>query len=143
MSFEHAFAGLGMVTPLASGVESTWRRLIAKECGVRALRAEDLKVAGLQNVDALQLLGQMPSQVVAAVPHGSATDEFDSATWLQGKVCFRFVRKFWKHKSDGVFRSKLYPNSSYKKSPAYCLCSSLYTKIAFVLTRCFVLMKSG
>lgn len=74
-----------MVTPLASGVESTWRRLIAKECGVRALRAEDLNVAGLQNVDALQLLGQMPSQVVAAVPHGSATDEFDSATWLQGK----------------------------------------------------------
>lgn len=78
--------GLGMVTPLASGVELTWQRLLAKQSGARALRPEDLKVTGLQPHDLLlELLAQMPSQVVAGVPYGSAPGEFDAALWLQGK----------------------------------------------------------
>ncbi|MEQ8370327.1 MAG: beta-ketoacyl-ACP synthase II [Alphaproteobacteria bacterium] len=44
--------GLGMVTPLAAGVEATWQRLIAGESGIRAIETFDVsdiasKIAGL------------------------------------------------------------------------------------------------
>ncbi|NBT85726.1 MAG: beta-ketoacyl-[acyl-carrier-protein] synthase II [Alphaproteobacteria bacterium] len=44
--------GLGMVNPLASGVEATWRRLIASESGIRTINTFDtsdlpVKIAGL------------------------------------------------------------------------------------------------
>ena len=35
---------LGMVTPLGCGVDTTWKRLVGGECGVRALSLEDLKM---------------------------------------------------------------------------------------------------
>lgn len=44
--------GLGMVSPLANGAESTWRRLIASESGIRTINTFDtsdlpVKIAGL------------------------------------------------------------------------------------------------
>ncbi|KAH9624920.1 hypothetical protein KSS87_004196 [Heliosperma pusillum] len=38
--------GLGMVTPLGCGVDTTWKRLIDGECGVRGITANDLKLDG-------------------------------------------------------------------------------------------------
>eukprot|EP01018_Ginkgo_biloba_P035244 Gb_05560 [translate_table: standard] len=63
--------GLGMVTPLGSGVEASWQRLIDGGCGVRALCAEDLKMDGFEKATMLHTLQQLPSQVVAAVPCGT------------------------------------------------------------------------
>ncbi|WMV38934.1 hypothetical protein MTR67_032319 [Solanum verrucosum] len=39
---------VGMVTPLGCGVETTWKRLIEGECGVRAICADDLKMNGFE-----------------------------------------------------------------------------------------------
>ena len=77
-----------MVTPLGNGVKLSWERLLAKHSGIRSLKIEDLKVHGLpQSEDALlDLLSQMPSRVVGAVPYGSSAGEFDSQQWLKGKV---------------------------------------------------------
>ncbi|OMP03162.1 hypothetical protein CCACVL1_02525 [Corchorus capsularis] len=36
--------GLGMVTPLGCGVETTWKHLIQGKCGIRAVTPEDLKM---------------------------------------------------------------------------------------------------
>lgn len=41
-------SGVGMVTPLGCGVETTWKRLIEGECGVRAICADDLKMNGFE-----------------------------------------------------------------------------------------------
>ncbi len=49
--------GLGMVSPLASGVEATWRRLIAGESA--AARVESFNVSDL------------PCQIAAQVPLGT------------------------------------------------------------------------
>ncbi|KAH0656107.1 hypothetical protein KY285_030989 [Solanum tuberosum] len=40
--------GTGMVTPLGCAVETTWKRLIEGECGVRAICADDLKMNGFE-----------------------------------------------------------------------------------------------
>eukprot|EP00249_Psilotum_nudum_P019254 c27164_g1_i2 orf=70-744(+) len=77
--------GLGLVTPLGCGVETTWQALLAMKSGVRALRAEDLKISGLEDGALQQTLEQMPSKVVAAVTHGSSAGDFDAAKWLQDK----------------------------------------------------------
>ena len=50
--------GLGLVTPLASGVEPTWQRLLASESGVR----------GIQSLD----VSDLPSKIAGQVPLGDA-----------------------------------------------------------------------
>ena len=55
--------GLGMVTPLASGVEPTWRRLLAGESG--AARVQGFEVSDIA------------CQIAAQVPRGDAPDAFD------------------------------------------------------------------
>ncbi|KAH7420317.1 hypothetical protein KP509_13G001700 [Ceratopteris richardii] len=78
--------GMGVVTPLATGVDLTWQRLLAKHSGLRALRVEDLKVGGEQsNDELLEMLAQMPSKVVAGVCYGSDEGEFNPELWFQGK----------------------------------------------------------
>lgn len=78
--------GMGMVTPLANGVDLTWQRLLAKHSGLRALCIEDLKVTGSQSPDdLLEMVRQMPSKVVAGVPHGLNVGEFNPESWFQGK----------------------------------------------------------
>ena len=56
--------GLGMVTPLACGVDATWRRLIAGESG--AARIESFDVSDL------------PCQIAAQVPRGAAPRRIQS-----------------------------------------------------------------
>ncbi len=63
--------GLGMVTPMACGVEATWRRLIASESG--AARVENFDVSDL------------PCQIAAQVPRGNATDGFNPDDWMDPK----------------------------------------------------------
>ncbi|KAM3240959.1 hypothetical protein ACQJBY_054167 [Aegilops geniculata] len=72
--------GLGAVTPLGRGVGSTWDRLVAGDCAVRALAAEDLRLTG----DAAgRTLEQLPSRVAAAVPRGKGEAEFDEEAWTK------------------------------------------------------------
>jgi 3-oxoacyl-[acyl-carrier-protein] synthase II len=52
--------GMGMVTPLASGVEATWSRLLAGESG--ASRVDRFEVADL------------PCQIACQIPHGDGSD---------------------------------------------------------------------
>jgi 3-oxoacyl-[acyl-carrier-protein] synthase II len=52
--------GLGLVTPLASGVEATWKRLIAGESGLGAI----------QNFD----VSDLPAKVAGQVPRGETSE---------------------------------------------------------------------
>src|SRR3712207_5158143 len=52
--------GMGMVTPLGSGVETTWNRLLAGESG--AVRVTDFQVDDL------------PSQIACRIPRGDGSD---------------------------------------------------------------------
>jgi len=63
--------GLGMVTPLASGVEPTWRRLLAGESG--AARVQGFEVSDIA------------CQIAAQVPRGDAPDAFDPDEWMEPK----------------------------------------------------------
>jgi 3-oxoacyl-[acyl-carrier-protein] synthase II len=63
--------GLGMVTPLASGVEPTWRRLLAGESG--AARVEGFDVSDIA------------CQIAAQVPRGAAPDAFNPDEWMEPK----------------------------------------------------------
>ena len=63
--------GLGMVTPMACGVEATWRRLIAGESA--AARVENFDVSDLA------------CQIAAQVPRGAAPDAFNPDDWMDPK----------------------------------------------------------
>jgi len=63
--------GLGMVTPLAAGVEPTWRRLLAGESG--AARVESFDVSDIA------------CQIAAQVPRGAAPDAFNPDEWMEPK----------------------------------------------------------
>src|SRR5208337_1904680 len=68
--------GLGMVSPLACGVEQTWRRLLAGESG--AARVENLEVSDL----ACQIAAQQP-RVDDFIIYGlsAATQALRDAGW--------------------------------------------------------------
>jgi 3-oxoacyl-[acyl-carrier-protein] synthase II len=63
--------GLGMVSPLACGVEATWKRLIAGEAA--ASRVETFDVSDL------------PCKIAAQVPRGDAPDAFRPDDWMDAK----------------------------------------------------------
>ena len=63
--------GLGMVTPLACGVEATWRRLLAGESGPAGSRTSTSPTS--------------PCQIAAQVPRGSAPDAFNPDDWMEPK----------------------------------------------------------
>src|SRR5947209_9542479 len=63
--------GLGMVTPMACGVEPTWRRLVAGESA--AARVENFDVSDL------------PCQIAAQVPRGDKADAFHPDDWMDPK----------------------------------------------------------
>ncbi|XP_027167632.1 3-oxoacyl-[acyl-carrier-protein] synthase, mitochondrial [Coffea eugenioides] len=77
--------GLGLVTPLGCGVETTWKRLTAGQCGVRAITPEDLKMDGFDKDIQLLTFDQLASKVAAIVPCGSNAGEFNEALWLNSK----------------------------------------------------------
>ncbi len=63
--------GLGMVSPVACGVEATWRRLIAGELGLN--KVEDFDVSDL------------PCRIAGQVPRGDAEDAFHPSDWMDPK----------------------------------------------------------
>src|ERR1700728_39787 len=63
--------GLGMVSPLACGVESTWRRLLAGDSA--AARVENFEVSDLA------------CRIAAQIPRGSAPDAFRPDDWMEPK----------------------------------------------------------
>ncbi|KAL3696153.1 hypothetical protein R1sor_010229 [Riccia sorocarpa] len=73
--------GLGLVTPLACGVEASWERLLKQQSGIRALEHQDLQLTGVSDDAARRFLEQLPSRVVAKVPYGKAKGEFDPEKW--------------------------------------------------------------
>ncbi len=64
--------GLGLVTPLANGVEPTWERLVAGKSGIRAVTSFDVS--------------DMPSKIAGQVPQGDGSDgTFNADDWLAQK----------------------------------------------------------
>ncbi len=64
--------GLGLVTPLGSGVEATWRRLLEGQSGLRAIQAFDVS--------------DLPAKVAGSVPSGEAADGyFDPDIYMAAK----------------------------------------------------------
>ncbi|GAB4855598.1 hypothetical protein Ancab_024219 [Ancistrocladus abbreviatus] len=77
--------GLGMVTPLGCGVETTWKRLVEGECGIRAISNEDLKMDGFDAETQSHVFEQLTSKVAAVVPCGANIGEFNEQLWLNSK----------------------------------------------------------
>ena len=64
--------GMGMVTPLACGVEATWRRLVAGESGAR-------------KVDTFEV-SDLPSRIACMIPRGDGSDgTYDPDLWMEPK----------------------------------------------------------
>jgi 3-oxoacyl-[acyl-carrier-protein] synthase II len=61
--------GLGMVTPLASGVEATWKRLLNAESGARPIQSFDVN--------------DLPAKIACQVPRvGESSDAFNADDWV-------------------------------------------------------------
>jgi 3-oxoacyl-[acyl-carrier-protein] synthase II len=64
--------GLGMVTPLACGVEPTWRRLIEGRSGARRIETFDVS--------------DLPAKIACQVPRGDGSnDTFNPDQWMEPK----------------------------------------------------------
>jgi len=64
--------GLGMVTPLGSGVDSNWRRLINSESGLRSIQSFDVS--------------DLPAKIAGQVPRGeTASGAFNADDWVPPK----------------------------------------------------------
>src|ERR1700674_2460503 len=64
--------GMGLVTPLGIGLERVWRRLVAGESGIRAIRSFDVS--------------DLPSRVAGQVPRGDrASGLFNADDWVPPK----------------------------------------------------------
>lgn len=75
-----------MVTPLGCGVETTWKRLIQGDCGIRALSPEDLRMNSFDKETQLHVFEQLTSKVAAIVPCGTDPGDFNEDLWLNSKV---------------------------------------------------------
>jgi 3-oxoacyl-[acyl-carrier-protein] synthase II len=64
--------GLGLVTPLGSGVEPTWQRLIAGQSGIRQVEKFDVS--------------DLPCKIAGQVPRGDGSDgSFNPDQWMEPK----------------------------------------------------------
>src|ERR1043166_5209619 len=64
--------GMGMVTPLACGVEPTWQRLLAGKSGARKVEAFDVS--------------DMPCKIACSIPRGDGTNgTFNADQWMEPK----------------------------------------------------------
>ena len=64
--------GLGMVTPLACGVEPTWRRLVNGDSGARPIETFDVS--------------DLPAKIACQVPRGDGADDtFNPDHWMEPK----------------------------------------------------------
>jgi len=67
--------GLGLVTPLASGVEATWTRLINGESGL----------GPITRFDASEMPAKIAGQVPLKADHPDRADAFDPDQWMEAK----------------------------------------------------------
>ncbi len=63
--------GLGLVTPLACGVEASWRKLLAGESGIKAITAFDAS--------------DLPARIAGSVPRGNDEPDFNPDKWVAPK----------------------------------------------------------
>ena len=64
--------GIGLVTPLGSGIDANWRRLVNAESGIGAITAFDVS--------------DLPSKIGGMVPEGDmAEGKFNSDDWMSSK----------------------------------------------------------
>src|ERR1700684_2657363 len=64
--------GLGLVTPLASGIEATWQRLLAGKSGIKGI--EKFEVADI------------PCKIAGQLPRGEGSDgTFNADQWMEPK----------------------------------------------------------
>ncbi len=94
--------GLGMVTPLASGVDETWKRLLAGESGAAPITRFHAKDVVSQHAsatpfhDGTRLIGQAPLRC-ARRREGGARPEARAAQSILIPVCsgdqFRFLKR--------------------------------------------------
>jgi 3-oxoacyl-[acyl-carrier-protein] synthase II len=64
--------GMGMVTPLACGVEATWQRLLAGESGARKVEKFDVS--------------DLPSKIACTIPRGDGSNgTFNPDQWMEPK----------------------------------------------------------
>src|SRR5262245_45577938 len=64
--------GLGMVTPLACGVEPTWQRLVKGDSGARRIETFDVS--------------DLPAKIACQVPRGDGSDgSFNPDQWMEPK----------------------------------------------------------
>ncbi len=63
--------GMGLISPLAAGVQQSWDRLIAGECGIDVVSSFDVS--------------DLPVKIAAQVPRGTAPGEFDADAWVEPK----------------------------------------------------------
>jgi 3-oxoacyl-[acyl-carrier-protein] synthase II len=64
--------GLGMVTPLACGVEETWRRLLAGESGARRIETFDVS--------------DLPARIACTIPRGDGSNgTYNPDRWMEPK----------------------------------------------------------
>jgi len=64
--------GVGMVTPLGCGVETTWRRLLAGESGARAIESFDVS--------------DLPAKIGCTIPRGDGSDgTYNPDQWMEPK----------------------------------------------------------
>ncbi|GKV30726.1 hypothetical protein SLEP1_g39507 [Rubroshorea leprosula] len=83
--YRYGNTGLGLVTPLGCGVETTWKRLIEGNCGIRAITPEDLKMGAFGRETPLHIFDQLTSKVAATVPCGMGSGDFNEELWLISK----------------------------------------------------------
>ncbi|XP_057526998.1 3-oxoacyl-[acyl-carrier-protein] synthase, mitochondrial [Amaranthus tricolor] len=75
--------GLGMVTPLGCGVETTWKKLNEGECGIRKLVIDDLKLDGFDADTRAHVYDQLTSKVAAIVPSGNQHGQYNEDLWIK------------------------------------------------------------
>ncbi|MDQ2078842.1 beta-ketoacyl-ACP synthase II [Xanthobacteraceae bacterium Astr-EGSB] len=64
--------GLGMVSPLACGVEATWQRLLAGESGAKPIEKFDVS--------------DLPAKIACSIPRGDGTDgTYNPDQWMEPK----------------------------------------------------------
>lgn len=64
--------GLGMVTPLACGVEATWQRILNGKSGIRRIEKFDVS--------------DLPCKIAAQIPRGDGTDgSYNPDQWMEPK----------------------------------------------------------
>ena len=76
--------GLGMVTPLACGVDATWERILTSKSGIRRIEKFDVS--------------DLPCKIAAQIPRGDGTErhlQSRSVDGAEGAAQGRRIHRLW------------------------------------------------